>query len=236
MPSESLEAIFRRDLDRVPGLSDEEWIPSGGRVARRLGLGDAIAVAGVFLVAVVVVVSVQAERDADVSRSTAPESASPYFVVGSGGASATTSPGAGATPSPAATWIVGPATSSGLSGAPTCAAGESPILDITFSAPPGDQPGTGAATAEAAFRRTFPAVTDFTMYPFAPNAPAVWIVAGGDTYIANYIGGPGQNSWFAHAAKFVGCYTPQRHTAPPSGDPSARPTTFGENVRGAGVV
>jgi hypothetical protein len=83
-------------------------------------------------------------------------------------------------------------------------------------------------TPEAAFRRSFPSVTDLKIYPFGRGDRApVWIVAGKDTYVVAYIGGPGQSSWFAHAAKFVGCDTPEPRTPPPSGRPSAAPTTVG---------
>jgi hypothetical protein len=227
MPSESLETIFRRDLDRLPGLADDEWVPRGRGSAWRVNLWNALAVAAMLVAAVVVIVSLQAVRDADPSKDDAATSPIPYFVVDGAGAASATSPGSSATPSPAATWLVGPPASDPLMGVPTCPRGSSPILRIAGVFPPGDQPGAGEATAEAAFRRAFPTVTGFTMYPFAPNARAVWIVAGSETYIVNYIGGPGQNSWFAHPATFTGCYTPEPRTPRPSGLPSAAPTTFG---------
>jgi hypothetical protein len=71
-------------------------------------------------------------------------------------------------------------------------------------------------------------VTEFTSYPFGAGDHApLWIVAGGDTYVVAYIGGPGQNSWFAHPALFVGCYTPEPRITSPGGRPSAAPTTYG---------
>ncbi|HET6702556.1 MAG TPA: hypothetical protein VFH14_12170, partial [Gemmatimonadaceae bacterium] len=79
---------------------------------------------------------------------------------------------------------------------PICPSGRSPALDIDFPPPPGSVPGTGANSAEEAFRRTFPAVTDFQLYAFgkdqpeaAPAGPGpVWIVAGTDTYVAQILG------------------------------------------------
>jgi hypothetical protein len=227
MPSESLETIFRRDLDRLPGLADDQWVPRGRRSPQHVTLANALALVGILVAAVVIVLSAQAVRDADRSNEEAAVSPLPYFVVGSAGAAATTSPVPVATPSPAATWLVGPPASDPLAGVPTCPRGSGPILRIANSFPPGDLPGTGAATAEAAFRRAYPTVTDFTMFPFGTGNAPVWIVAGGETYVVNYSGGPGQNSWFAHPAKYVGCYTPEPRTPRPSGVPSAAPTTFG---------
>lgn len=97
---------------------------------------------------------------------------------------------------------------------PICPSGRSPALDIDFPPPPGSVPGTGANSAEEAFRRAFPAVTDFRMYAFgkdqpepAPAGPApVWIVAGSDTYVAQILGDARDaNNWFAYRARFVGC-------------------------------
>jgi hypothetical protein len=185
MPSEGLETIFRRDLDRLPGLAEDQWVPRAGHSEQAFGLGNALALASVVLAAVVVVLSSQAIRDADRSQQESAASPIPYFVIESAAAARTASPGQGVTPSPAATWLVGPPASNPLLGVPTCPLGSSPILRVTFGPPPGDLPGTGAATAEAAFRRSYPAVTEFTMYAFSPNAPAFWIVAGGDTYVVN---------------------------------------------------
>jgi len=88
------------------------------------------------------------------------------------------------------------------------------LLDITFPPPPGSVPGTGAASAEEAFRRTLPGVIEFKMFPLGTGADSrmpVWIVAAsGDTYIAEAPGAAdAQNSWFAYPAKFVRCRSPQ---------------------------
>jgi hypothetical protein len=84
-------------------------------------------------------------------------------------------------------------------------------LDVT-NPPPGPVPGTGAMSAEEAFRRTFPNVSDFKMFPQgAQSFSPVWIVAAsGDTYIANILGSIyAPNNWYAFRAKFVRCHTPQ---------------------------
>jgi hypothetical protein len=87
------------------------------------------------------------------------------------------------------------------------------LLDITFPPRPGWQPGTGAASAEDAFRHTFPSVVNFRMFPggSGPDSRApVWIVAAsGETYIAQTLGAADTaNSWFAYPAKFVRCRDP----------------------------
>jgi hypothetical protein len=228
MPSENLETIFRRDLDRLPGLADDQLVPRGRGSAQPVSLGSVLALVGILVAAVVIALSLQAVRDADRSNEESAASPSPYFVVDGAGAAATASPSTAAAPSPAPTWLVGPPASDPLLGVPTCPRGSGPILRIANSSPPGDLPGTGAATAEAAFRGAYPNVRDFTMFPFGSGSAApVWIVAGGETYVVNYSGGPGLNSWFAHPAKYVGCYTPEPRTPRPSGLPSAAPTSFG---------
>jgi hypothetical protein len=113
-------------------------------------------------------------------------------------------------------------------GLPNCAV----LLDITFPPRPGWQPGTGAASAEDAFRQTFPSVVEFKMFPggTGPDSRApVWIVAaGGETYIAQILGGgDAANSWFAYPAKFVRCRDPlELRSGPPSvaGSPRAEAT------------
>ena len=228
MPSESFETIFRRDLDRLPGLADEDLVPRGADSARRVSFGSVLALVGVFVAVVVVVLNLQAIRDADRSPQEAAATQSPYFVIAGGAAAgATASPNPAAAPSPAATWIVGPPVSNPLLGVPSCPPGSSPILDVTHWPPPGDLPGGGAPTAEEAFRRAYPTVTDFKMFPWGTSPAPVWVVAGSETYVVNYSGGPGLNSWFAHPAKYVGCYTPEPRTPRPSGLPSEAPTTFG---------
>jgi hypothetical protein len=49
--------------------------------------------------------------------------------------------------------------------------GQLPQLSVAHTPPPGDQPGTGAPSAEAAFRRAYPAISEFTMYPFGTDQP-----------------------------------------------------------------
>jgi hypothetical protein len=88
-------------------------------------------------------------------------------------------------------------------------------------------PGTGASSAEAAFRRRFPLVSAFTMYVFGTDQPTseptggvVWIVAGSDTYIAQIVCDTnGLNNWFAYRATFISCGA----SYGPSNPPSARP-------------
>lgn len=122
------------------------------------------------------------------------------------------------------------ATSPRRGGLPVCSLGELPLLDVSRSPSPGDQPGTGAPSAEDAFRRAYPAITTFTMYPLGSDQAtrdpsvlgrgAVWIVAGSDTYVALYFGEPGLNSWFAHRATFLGC---RDASARPSPTPTLSP-------------
>jgi len=110
---------------------------------------------------------------------------------------------------------------------PVCP-GQLPILDVTQAPPPGDQPGNGAATPEAAFQKAFPTLKDYKMYAFGTTTAyveqnhtpetfggPVWIVAGDRTFIALHVGSPGLNSWFAHPATFLGCGTPATVGAAP---------------------
>lgn len=101
---------------------------------------------------------------------------------------------------------------------PICPPRQIPVLDVSLPPPPGDQPGSGAASADAAFRARFPNVSGYILYPFGSDRPVsnvsdlgagpVWIVVGGDTYIALAPGAPGgSNNWFAYRARFVGCRT-----------------------------
>ena len=103
------------------------------------------------------------------------------------------------------------------SAAPPVCAGQTPLLDVAQPPPPGDQPGLGAANPEAAFNQAFPTIKDYKMYEFGTTNPyvtgqtsrgPVWIVADGRTFISLHPGSPGQNSWFAHPATFLGCRTP----------------------------
>lgn len=100
---------------------------------------------------------------------------------------------------------------------PLCPSGQVASVEIDSPPPPGSVPGTGANSAEEAFRRAFPTATDYRLYPFgkdqpeaAPAGPApVWIVAGSDTYVAQILGDSrGSNNWFAYRARFVGCRVP----------------------------
>jgi len=114
-------------------------------------------------------------------------------------------------------WRLKPIGSS-LSELPICPVGQSPLLDVVQTPAPGDQPGTGAADPEAAFNRAFPTIKDYKMYEFGSTNPyvagqtkssgPVWIVADSRTFISLYLGSPGQNSWFAHPATFLGCRAP----------------------------
>jgi hypothetical protein len=110
------------------------------------------------------------------------------------------------TVSPAATASVSPSANPAVPMPPFCTDG-SPNIEVDGPSPPGPQPGTGAGTAEEAFRAAFPTVTRYEMIPFGsaqPHAP-VWIVAGDETFIATYLGGPAGNNWFAYRARFVRC-------------------------------
>jgi hypothetical protein len=213
--SDGLETIFQRDIDRLPGLSDNEWLPRVRSRRRRFTLSGLSTLAALALMVVVVGLSIQAVRDAQPSVSEG-AAAMPAFI--------TTEPGAGALTS--STSIIA---SNPLMGAPSCPPGQLPWIDVAHPPPPGSVPGTGAASAAAAFRRARPSVTEFTMYPWGSNQPAqdddprirgsVWIVAGSETYIAEAPGRPGDtNNWFAYPAKFMGCRTPppaMRRTTPP---------------------
>jgi hypothetical protein len=218
MPSERIETIFQRDLDRLPALAEDEWVPRGKRASSHIGLASVFAV---FLAVVAVVgvgLTVDAVREVQLAEqpraATAgadyilvPESAGPFE-------STTSSVAAGA-----------------VSGFPTCPAGQLPWISTPRPTPPGDVPGTGSASAELAFRRANPAITQFTMYRWNDNRPASpddpglraasgigWIVADNQTFIvvAPSFGKPGEtNNWFAYPAKFMGCRTPANPRAAP---------------------
>lgn len=119
-----------------------------------------------------------------------------------------TQPGAVVTPPT----TVGPKATASVS-LPICPPGQLPVLAIDFPPSPGNVPGTGADSAEEAFRRTFPAVPTFTMYAFgkdqpeaAPTGNPVWIVSGSDTYVAYILGDRnGRNNWFAYRARVAEC-------------------------------
>jgi hypothetical protein len=186
MPSD-LEAIFRRDLERLPGLADDQLLPSPRRAGPLVSLGLATAVIAMALAVVVVAISLRAIRDAQGTGDVGSRGES-YFVV------------ADASASPSASAIV-------TSGLPVCPTGQSPVLDIQFPPPPGESPGTGSPSAEAAFVRAFPGTKSWAGFrPFGQGRGApVWIVAGGETFVAEVHGLPEGNNWFAYRARFVGC-------------------------------
>lgn len=63
VPSENFEAIFQRDLDRLPGLNENEWVPGARRSRIRFAFADAIGLAAAALLIAVVVLTIQSERD-----------------------------------------------------------------------------------------------------------------------------------------------------------------------------
>jgi len=204
MPSEHFETIFRRDLDRLPGLADDEWLPRV-RARPHLTRGGVGALTAIALLAIVVGLSLQAVRDAQVTQSGGAATASSYFIAVEPGAEASS------------TSIIANA----LMGSPVCPVGQLPWIAISHPSPPGDLPGTGAASADAAVRRANPTVTEFMMYPWGDSQPArgddprirgggpVWIVAGSETFVAQAPGRAGDaNNWFAYPAKFMGCKAP----------------------------
>lgn len=212
MQSERLETIFKRDLDRLDGLADDEWLPRTRGPRRHVTGAGVAAFAAITVALLVVALSALAVRDAHVAEERSLTTSQPYVVESQGASSSAT----------ANAW---------LTSSPTCPRGQLVALDITQPPPPGSLPGTGAAGAEAAFRRANPAISDFRMYPWGESQPAsgndprlrdtVWIVAGDQTYIAMRIGGaPSNVSWFAYPAKVVGCRTPTNfRIGPPTGRP-----------------
>jgi hypothetical protein len=203
MRSDSFESIFRRDLDQLPTLKDDEWVPREAGSTQRVTAGGTLVFMGLVLSAIFVGFSLQAVRDAELSRKEAASTDAPYFVVAGQGVAAASTPNV-------------------LAGAPVCSSAQIPEIDVAHPPPPGDPPGSGAPSAEEAFRRTFPALTNFKIYPFEQRQPfgPYWIVSQGKTYVAEYLGGPGQNSWFAYPAKFVGCHAPQPNAASPTASPA----------------
>lgn len=208
MPSERFEAIFRRDLDRLPGLAESELVPPARH--RRLTINGVGALTAIAVLALVVGLSLQAVRDAQLAQSDGgAATASSYFIAVEPGAEAFAS---------STSLIAGDA----LTGSPSCPIGQLPWIAVSHPPPPGNMPGTGAVSVEAAFRRASPASTEFTMYPWGGNEPMrgddprigvgpVWIVSGGETFVAAApgYGRPGEtNNWFAYPAKFMGCKTP----------------------------
>jgi hypothetical protein len=201
--SENFEAIFRRDLDRLPGLADDEWLPRTRRQPRRLTLGRVAALAGLALLAVVVGLRMQAVPDDQ--DGAGPAASSPHYIATQ--STAERYPG---------TSLVA---SNALTGAPSCPGSQIPWLVASFPARPGAEPPTGSASPEAAFRKANPAVTEFTMYLWSVSQPVrgddprisvfipMWIVAGNETFLvrAASFGPANETSWFASPAKFMGC-------------------------------
>jgi hypothetical protein len=101
------------------------------------------------------------------------------------------------------------------------------VLDIARY-PRGDTASNGGATPEAAFSAANPAITKFTTFAMGTGSHApVWIVAGGDTFIATILT---DGTWFVSPAKFVKCMDPLEVMRPrPSQTPSP---TFPMNVLG----
>lgn len=190
MGSDRLAEIFRRDLDTLPGLQESELLPKERRdgVSRLSAILSLAAAAAVMLVIGISVDGVRSASQRLPSAASVNTIASPTAVAPS--------------PRPAT-----PAVTAAIGS--LCAPGEVPVLDISMPPPPGDQPGRGAASPEAAFRRARPDVSHFTLTPtgISPSAP-VWIAADNDTFVAVLLGTPGGDNWFAYPAKLLRCQVP----------------------------
>lgn len=199
MHSDRLETIFRRDLDRLPGLTEGEWIPSSRRLSPTLGIVHLGALLTAILMTIGAGLSLQAIRDARPEpESGAATSSDQLFFVAEPGAAPTG---------------VGPSGQLSL----LCQPGQAPLLDVSHPPPPGTLPGTGAASPEAAFRRARPHIKEFTVFPFGETQPArgwddprlgggpIWVAAGNETFIVLRIGSPADRSWFAYPATFIQC-------------------------------
>lgn len=217
MPPDRLDTIFRRDLDRLPGLAEDDWVPQRHRSSRSFGFGHGLAALGMIALALVVGLSLQAIWNAQPAGETSVTTSSEAFFV-------EVQEGSQPNASPVAPAIAGP---------PICPRGQAPWLAVAHPPPPGTVPGTGAGGPEAAFRRARPTVHEYTMFKWGDPVPLsgpddrristapVWIVAGGETFVAMIIGGaPYDRSWFAYPAEFKGCRTPanpQQRPSPTSG-------------------
>lgn len=215
MRSENFEAIFRRDLDRLPGLADDEWLPKTRRQRPRLTLRVVGALTALALLAMVVGLRVQAVPDDQ--DGAGPAASSPFYIATQSTAER-----------PPGTSLVA---SNALTGAPSCPGSQIPWLVATFPARPGAEP-PGSASPEAAFRKANPAVTEFTMYLWSVSQPVrgddprisifmpIWIVAGNETFVVHAVSfGPMNepHGWFAFPAEFMGCITgaqPSRSNVP----------------------
>lgn len=205
MRSENFEAIFRRDLDQLPGLTDDEWLPKTRRQRPRLTPRVVSALTALALLAMVVGLRMQAVPDDQ--DSAGPASSSPFYIATQSTAER-----------PPGTSLVA---SNTLTGSPSCPGSQIPWLVASFPARPGAEPPTGSASPEAAFRKANPAVTEFTMYLWSVSQPVrgddprisvfvpIWIVAGNETFLvrAASVGPANETSWFAFPAKFMGCIT-----------------------------
>lgn len=91
-----------------------------------------------------------------------------------------------------------------LTGVPTCAPGQAPWIHFAVHA---NKESGGAPTIDAALKTTSPAVGAYVSYPWtriALQKGPVWIVAGGETFIATTLR---DGSWFVSPATFNGCRT-----------------------------
>lgn len=193
------ENLLRREIESLPLLPETQWLPAADRP--RAG-SSAVRVVGLAAAVALALAAGSAIRDWRAEQLDRQQVAAP-------------APAASGTHSPSPTALASPTPVLGA-GAPRCPAGEVPILDVEQPPPPGDQPGTGSASAEAAFRKRYPNAADFTMFAWGSNRPAqssddlgrgpVWIVAGSETYVALAPGTvDGTNNWFVYPAKFLGC-------------------------------
>lgn len=213
MPADQLDTIFRRDLDRLPGLAEDDWVPRLRRSSPSFGLGHGLAAIGMIVLALVVGLSLQAIKNAHPGdEAGVATSSEPFFVEAQEGSQ----PNA----SPVAPVVAGP---------PICPRGQAPWLAVAHPPPPGSIPGTGDSGPEAAFRRARPTVSEYTMYKWGDPVPLsgpddrrittapVWIVAGDETFVALVLGAPPhERNWFAYPAEFKGCMTPPTPTQRPS--------------------
>lgn len=177
------------DLETLPLPPETLWVrrTRSNSFVRRAP--PVLVMVALFLAVVAPVVD-QIQRSASVQGDSTPQA-----LAGSGPSAKPTT--AGTTAMNAADW--------------SCPAGQSPLLEhLDFPASPGDAPGTGAASAEAAFRARRPYASGVTMiHPFGmgPTAP-VWILSGNETFIAELHGTPDGNNWFAYPARVIGCRAP----------------------------
>lgn len=174
------------DLASLPLPAEALWVRSP-RPHRQWGRWLAVTV-GVAILLIVVTLPLIDRVALELERGTgASVTASPVPAAASGSSPVT------------------PAATAPLAVPPFCTHA-APLLDIDHPPPPGSVPGTGAVSAEDAFRRAFPGITQWTMYPFSEKDPiAVWIIADGQSYIAMILGDTHGNNWFAYRARFVRC-------------------------------